>query len=171
MVLKASENIKNSGRINVKVLIAESDKLPFENESFNIVMARHAPFSTKEIYRVLKKTGIFITQQVGEKDKSNIKKVFGRGRAFEKKASELFEKCCQDLKESGFKIITADQYDTIEYYANMNDIIFLLEHTPIVPEFDKQKDKKYLHELEKKYKKTKGIMTNSARFLIVAKKI
>ena len=39
--------------------------LPFDDESFDIVINRHGDFNEKEIFRVLKKGGIFITQQVG----------------------------------------------------------------------------------------------------------
>lgn len=42
-----------------------SDILPFEDEKFDIVINRHGDFNPKEIYRVLKSGGIFITEQVG----------------------------------------------------------------------------------------------------------
>lgn len=44
----------------------DASNLPFVNESFDIMINRHGDFDVKEIYRVLKKDGIFITQQVGE---------------------------------------------------------------------------------------------------------
>ena len=40
-------------------------KLPFDDGSFDIVINRHGSFDPQEIYRVLKKGGIFVTQQVG----------------------------------------------------------------------------------------------------------
>lgn len=39
--------------------------LPFDDESFDIVINRHGDLNEKEIFRVLKKGGLFITQQVG----------------------------------------------------------------------------------------------------------
>ena len=39
--------------------------LPFDEQSFDIVINRHGNFNPKEIGRVLKNCGIFITQQVG----------------------------------------------------------------------------------------------------------
>lgn len=39
--------------------------LPFEDESFHMVINRHGDFNPSEIYRVLKPGGLFITQQVG----------------------------------------------------------------------------------------------------------
>ena len=41
------------------------EKLPFDDGSFDMVVNRHGDFNAKEIYRVLKPGGLFITQQVG----------------------------------------------------------------------------------------------------------
>ena len=40
--------------------------LPFEDEEFDLVINRHGEFNPKEIHRILKSGGLFITQQVGE---------------------------------------------------------------------------------------------------------
>lgn len=41
------------------------DKLPFEDARFDVVINRHGDFNPREIYRVLKSGGVFISQQVG----------------------------------------------------------------------------------------------------------
>ena len=43
----------------------EGEALPFADESFDMVIDRHGSYDIPEICRVLKKDGIFITQQVG----------------------------------------------------------------------------------------------------------
>lgn len=40
--------------------------LPFEDEEFDIIINRHGDFDIQEIYRILKKGGLFVTEQVGE---------------------------------------------------------------------------------------------------------
>ncbi|MBE5939598.1 MAG: class I SAM-dependent methyltransferase [Lachnospiraceae bacterium] len=40
--------------------------LPFEDEEFDMVINRHGNYDADEVYRVLKKGGLFITQQVGD---------------------------------------------------------------------------------------------------------
>lgn len=45
----------------VKFAVASAYKLPFEDESFDIVTSLFAPFACEEFYRVLKKDGIFLT--------------------------------------------------------------------------------------------------------------
>lgn len=43
-----------------------NNKIPFEDESFDLIINRHGSYDICEIKRCLKKDGIFITQQVGE---------------------------------------------------------------------------------------------------------
>ena len=40
-------------------------EIPFESESFDIIINRHGDFHAEELYRLLKKGGLFITEQVG----------------------------------------------------------------------------------------------------------
>ncbi len=44
----------------------DESQMPFDDASFDIVLNRHGSYDLKEIYRVLKPGGLFITQQVGE---------------------------------------------------------------------------------------------------------
>ncbi len=41
------------------------NQLPYDDETFDIVINRHGDFNEKEIWRVLKPKGIFITEQIG----------------------------------------------------------------------------------------------------------
>ena len=43
-------------------------KLPFDDNTFDVVCSRHGSYEISEIGRVLKKGGIFVTQQVGEEN-------------------------------------------------------------------------------------------------------
>ena len=55
--------------LGVRVFETESDDmLPFPDERFELVINRHDSFSPHEVYRILKKGGYFVTQQVGGRD-------------------------------------------------------------------------------------------------------
>ncbi|MBO5283734.1 MAG: methyltransferase domain-containing protein [Lachnospiraceae bacterium] len=41
-------------------------QIPFANESFDMIINRHGDFRAEELYRLLKKGGLFVTEQVGE---------------------------------------------------------------------------------------------------------
>ena len=45
---------------------AADGPLPFPDEHFDLVLNRHGSFDPKEVFRVLKPGGVFLTQQVGE---------------------------------------------------------------------------------------------------------
>ena len=170
MIIKANDNLKKTDNNNCKFIVAYIKSLPFNDEYFDVITCRHAPINVTEIHRVLKKGGIFISQQVGEEDKLNIKDIFGRGQNFSHKSGEQVKRVLEEFKKLDFEIIKFERYNAIEYYKDMQDIIFLLENTPITPNFNIKKDKEKLKELEVKYGTDKGIKTNSERYLIITKK-
>ena len=53
------------------------DALPLPDESFDVVLLRHAPVLIDEVVRVLRAGGVFITQGVGHRNMRNICRVFG----------------------------------------------------------------------------------------------
>jgi len=46
--------------------------IPFEDEKFDIILNRHGAYDVKELYRLLKKGGVFITQQVGSENERDL---------------------------------------------------------------------------------------------------
>ena len=172
MIDAANKNLAEMKMRNVEFKLADAKNLPFPQGYFDVVMCRHAPFYAQQVYRVMKSKGIFLTQQVySEKDAINIKRVFGRGQGFgrEREANPI-RRYIRELKAAGFEILRRDTYNATEYYADMADLIFLLRNTPMIPDFDIDKDRKCLEEIESKYTRDDGIKTNSARYLIVCKK-
>lgn len=112
-----------------------------------------------------------MTQQVSESDKSNIKMAFGRGQSLNEKDGTLKERYIQELHEGGFTHVQAFEYDATEYYERPEDLLFLLKHTPIVPDFGQdQKDFNTLNDFIETNRTDKGIRTNSKRFLIIGEK-
>jgi ubiquinone/menaquinone biosynthesis C-methylase UbiE len=171
MIKKAKANLGNSTVPNVRFFQMSAEELQFPNGFFDLVTSRHAPFSSKEVYRVLKTNGLFMTQQVSESDKANIKKAFGRGQAVNEEDGKLKERYIRELHEAGFSRVQTFEYDAIEYYQRPEDLLFLLKHTPIVHDFGRdQNDFKILSEFIEANRTEKGIRTNSKRFLIIGEK-
>ncbi|WP_117161737.1 class I SAM-dependent methyltransferase [Paraliobacillus sp. X-1268] len=170
MIETAQTNFKKAGILNARFSQMSSDKLKFPAGFFDVVTCRHAPFSSMEVNKVLKKGGYFLTQQVGEGDKINIKRAFNRGKLVEENGT-LLARYVRELKESGFSEIQYFENDAIEYYQRPEDLIFLLKHTPTIPNFgEKSTDFEILNDFIENHRTEKGIRTNSKRFLIIAKK-
>ena len=170
MIETAAHNGAKSGMPNVRFLQMDAEKLAFPASFFNVVSCRHSAFFAGEIARVLIQGGTFLTQQVSEHDKLNLKEAFGRGQAFRIKAGALKHRYITELSEAGFSDIQTYELHVIEYYQTAEDLIFLLKHTPIIPDFGRtESDFQILQQFIKDNQTEKGIRTTAERFILTAK--
>ncbi len=92
------------------------DELPFEDETFDIIINRHGDFNTKDLYRLLKKGGIFITEQVGaENDRELVELLLGDiDLPF---PEQYLDKISEKFKNAGFEIVRAEEeFRPIKFY-------------------------------------------------------
>ncbi len=171
MIKVANKNLIKSKLQNTEFMVTDARKIPFPNDFFDIISCRHSDFSVCEVHRLLSKGGIFLTQQVSESDKHNLKNFYGRGQNISVKDRTAMERYCKCLKKAGFLNIKTYEYDAIEYYKTPKDLIFLLEHAPIIPNFGKYSaDYQKLDNFIKQNTTKRGIKTNSKRYMIIAQK-
>ncbi|MBB6670474.1 class I SAM-dependent methyltransferase [Cohnella nanjingensis] len=171
MIRTAEANRSRFAAANVRFLRMEAERLDFPERFFDIVSCRHSAFDAVQVAKVLTDEGTFLTQQVGEGDKINLKRAFGRGQSYGVPDGTLMADYVQRLTEAGFAEVSAAEYDTTEYYRSPEDLLFLLKHTPIIPEFGRHpRDFEILAEFVAAYGGEQGIRTNAKRFVIRAKK-
>ncbi|MWV47175.1 methyltransferase domain-containing protein [Paenibacillus sp. HJL G12] len=171
MLETAAYNLGRSGKPNVRFLHMNAEQLHFPEAFFNLVTCRHSEFNAKEAARVLTQDGVFLTQQVSEGDKINLKQAFGRGQAWNIKQGILQDRYAAELQNAGFSRVQTFKYDATEYYSSIEDLIFLLKFTPIVPDFGQSDtDFQILHRFIEENQTDQGIRSNSARFMIIAEK-
>ncbi|GAA3404048.1 class I SAM-dependent methyltransferase [Paenibacillus hodogayensis] len=167
MIETAVRNGAAAGVLNVRYLRMEAGKLDFPDRFFDVVSCRHSDFCANEIARVLREGGIFLTQQISETDKHNLKQAFGRGQAWGTKAGTLRERYMAELNEAGFADIESFEWNVTEFYETAEDLIFLLKHTPIIPDFGQTEgDFQILDSFIREYRTDRGIRTSSDRFII-----
>lgn len=172
MIEKAHSNLRKSGVQNVEFLQMDSEVLTFPHAYFDIVSSCHAPFAATELAKVMKKGALFLTQQVSEHDKLNLKEAFGRGQCFGERDGTLKEKYMGELSSAGFELVQVREYNITDYYSSPEDLIFLLKHTPIIPRFgEEEEDFAILQKFIDANSFEKGIRTNSKRFMIIAVKL
>lgn len=95
-----------------------TQKMPFKDQYFDLIINRHGDYIGKEVYRMLKDKGKFITQQVGaENDRELVTLLFGKELSlpFPKQYLRIAKK---ELSNQGFKIVTAKEtYQPIRFYS------------------------------------------------------
>ena len=91
-------------------------RIPYENETFDLIMNRHGSFDAGELHRLLKKDGIIITQQVGGDNERDLVEMVlpGTKKPFPhlnlKEQKKVFE-------DAGFHIIRGEEaYRPIKFY-------------------------------------------------------
>lgn len=101
--------------------MSDYSHMPFADESFDVVINRHGSYDVNEIFRVLKKGGLFVTQQVGElNDRELVELVLPSVPvAFSchnlKSQVELFKNAGFQVIESGEAFCTIKFYDTAAF--------------------------------------------------------
>lgn len=158
----SKEMIKQANKCNenknVRFVEMNSEKIDFPNDFFDIITARHTPFNLEEVYNALKENGLFFSEQIDEDDCKELKELFGRGQGFNIEC-KLIDKIKADITNDKFKQI--EFYDIIqnEYYKTEEDLLFLLNNTPIIPEFGKiQGDYEKFRKYVEKNNTEKGIV-------------
>jgi len=94
----------------------DPSKIPFPDQSFDIMINRHGDFDPEEIYRLLRKDGIFITQQVGGENDRDLVKIVLPDTEPPFPHLNLKEQR-QAFENAGFEILHAQEaYGTIRFY-------------------------------------------------------
>lgn len=91
-------------------------EIPFEDDAFDLIINRHGGFDTVEIHRLLRRGGLFITEQVGEdNDRDLVEMVLpGTNKPFSHLNLSEQRKRFENM---GFRIVKAEEaYRPIKFY-------------------------------------------------------
>lgn len=156
--------------ITVK-FVKEDDLLSYPDDFFDIIINRHESFRLDEVKRVLKRGGIFITQQVGCENSRGLSK-----RLLEKELEVDFRnQLTYQLKQTrkvGFEILSSDEYyaqlkffdvGAIAYYASIIEWEF--------PNFSVDKCLDALMELHHEIEEKGFVSSTEHRYMMVLGKL
>lgn len=145
-------------------------RLPFEDESFDLVTNRHGAYDPAELWRVLRDGGIFVTEQVGGLNDRELVKLICPNA--EPQFPELnLENETRRLGQNGFEILSRNEcFRPIEFY----DIGALVWFARVIEwefiGFSVEDNFEELCEAQRLIDRFGKIQGNNHRFLIVAKK-
>ncbi len=151
-----------------------NEVLPFEDNMFDLIINRHEAYYPRELMRILKSGGLFITQQVGQ-GLWNIKK-FLTGQEGDKTDWHL-ETLVRGLELAGFQILDAREDNRLIRLYDIGAIVYWLKAIPWIIEdaigiqnFTVGKYKDRLWELHLQIEKNGFYDCSQAMFIIMAQK-
>lgn len=146
-----------------EIIEAESNNLPFENCSFDVVTARNVTrICVSEIFRVLKDNGVFIFREYGYgKGLMEIAELFS-GRIIRQQEPDYY---IENLLKTGFVIIEFSQFKISRKYNSANELISIIKSFPFIQDFSKADENLIL----KKF--AKNAIITSDPFILVANKM
>lgn len=148
----------------------DPSKIPFEAEAFDVVINRHGAFEARELFRLLRQNGVFITEQVGGDNNRDLVEIVlpHTGKPFPD--LNLAEQR-KHFEDAGFEIVRAEEaYRPIKFY----DVGAFVWFAHIIewefPDFSVDKCFEQLLSMQEMIDKDGRIEGTIHRFLIVAKK-
>lgn len=173
---KAQINMQQQQIKNVLFVKGRAEKLPFRNSYFDIVTAMLAPHNAEEIHRVLKPEGSAIVERVGDHDKYELKKLFGKDKEGWRGYLYTDNKNCTPMKDKYtaeftrlFRNVKIHNGSWKTYYTPEN-LVKLIKQAPTIRNFDTDSDQKLIEKAIKKFSTEKGVEITQNRVLICATK-
>jgi len=142
--------------------------LPFRTESFDLVIDRHESYIPEEVLRVLKKTGQFVTQQVGERNNAELRQLFG---VSERTPAWNLARATDELDATGFRVLARGESIARSRFLDVGAVVYLLKAVPWdFPDFSTSRFEKELREIHSVILQKGSFDVTTARFYLVASK-
>ena len=154
--------------LGVEVRQGKETPLPFEGNTFDLVLNRHGELHVIETYRVLRSDGRFLTQQVGGGNLIELMDFFGVN---EKWPDNVLWLARQRAKDIGFHIERAEEWKGKVKFLDVGALVYFLKAIPwIVDDFSVDSHFEYLQGLQGKLEREGKLEFTYARFLISGRK-
>jgi SAM-dependent methyltransferase len=161
---------KTLSPLGITVEKSSDTMLSFPNESFDLVLNRHGDLNPKEIFRVLKKGGFFITQQVGAYNDREFVKLLLPTATIPFPEQQL-ETQIKEFEKAGFEILEENEaFHTIAFYDTGALVWFAKIIEWEFPNFSVSKHLKNIIKAQEILNENESIEGKAHRFYFVAKK-
>ncbi|AFS78436.1 methyltransferase, SAM-dependent [Gottschalkia acidurici 9a] len=145
--------------------------LPFKDNSFDMIINRHESYDVKEIKRILRPRGIFITQQVGGRNNEILSNRLIKDFNPQFKNISL-DNAIYELKENFFNIIYKNEYFPYLHFYDVGSIVYFAKIIEWeFPNFSVDSCFNELYDLYKELKQKSYVESFEHRFIIVCKNI
>lgn len=156
--------------IDVKQVFNDNH-LPFEDEMFNIIINRHEAFDINEVYRLLKPSGLFITQQVGEFNNKELSRFLISDFKEITSSEHTLKNNMMLIQNKGLTIIKSDEYFPKLKFFDVGALVYFAKIIEWeFPNFSVDSCFKQLCQLQLIVEQQGFIESKEHRFVIVAQK-
>lgn len=163
---------KNLGSKGITVkFVNEHDNLDYADCSFDIVINRHESYDVHEVWRVLKPSGTFITQQIGGDNNRSIAEFILNDLPESPYKEHTLQINKDKLENIGFRVVQAEEYFPQTKFYDIGAFVYFASIIKWeFPDFSVENSMEQLLELEKQREKNGYIISKEHRFMIVAQK-
>lgn len=167
LVPKGIEVIQTYCEDNSK--IPQLGSLPFRSASFDLVIDRHESYVAGEVFRILRPSGHFITQQIGSDNLAELNRLLGaRIPSAEEWNIDIATK---ELENSKFRIIQKGSTHITSWFSDIGAVVCCLRALPWqIPDFTVAKYLSELRALDKSIRGERGLKVKASRFFAEATK-
>ncbi len=151
--------------------VGNAAQIPYLDETFDVVLNRHAVLDAGEMMRVLRPGGCIVTQQVGAQNTFNFGTLFGCGPGgrYREPVQEVPEIAAQ-MQAAGGAIVAYGTYNVPYYFADVESLVFWLMAVPYPQDFSVETHWEQVDYLVNEYGTLRGIATNEHRELLIVRK-
>ncbi len=157
--------------LGIRVFPVQDDGcLPFPEATFDLVVNRHDSFSAREVHRVLKDGGTFLTQQVGGRENLELNRLLC-GDDHHEYSFWTLDFAATQLREAGFRIIEQREEFPATSFYDVGAVVYYLKAIPWqVPGFSVARYRKQLAEIHRTISSAGELVVTSHFFYIEAVK-
>jgi SAM-dependent methyltransferase len=136
--------------LGVSVVEAKEESvIPFEDGFFDLVIDRHTGFDAKEVFRILKHGGRFMTQQVGDLNDREIREFF-QGKKAGQLNLDWFASAIGSVEDTGLHVLVIQFESRISAFRDVGALIYYLKAIPWeVPDFSVERYESKLREVHR----------------------
>ncbi|BCJ74392.1 methyltransferase [Catellatospora sp. IY07-71] len=145
------------------------DRLPFPDESFDLVLSRHEAYDPAEVHRVLRPGGVFVTQQVGGRDLEQLNAALG-GPPHPFRSWDLAS-AVTGLEQAGLTVLDRHEQLVPATLHDIGAVVLLLRITPWqIPGYDLDTYTPRLRDLHHRLAAGNPLHVTGHRFLTTARR-
>ena len=149
----------------------DDDRLPFDNEYFDIIINRHESFGISEVSRTLKPGGYFITQQVGADNLFELRTVLNGEEPVQGSMHDV-KSYADGFHQLGFHIVMENEVKLSSKFFDVGAVIFYGKACEWeVPNFSVETHLDQLWEIQQEIDKKGFFQGTETRFILVARKL